>query len=59
MLLVIDVGNTNIVLGAMEGDKVVHHWRVTTAPRTTKPNQITISRTATTASVVKTNTTNS
>jgi type III pantothenate kinase len=35
MLLVIDVGNTNIVLGAMEGDKVVHHWRVTTAPRTT------------------------
>jgi type III pantothenate kinase len=35
MLLVIDVGNTNIVLGAMEGDRVVDHWRVTTAARTT------------------------
>ena len=35
MLLVIDVGNTNIVLGAMEGDRVVDHWRVTTTARTT------------------------
>jgi type III pantothenate kinase len=35
MLLVIDVGNTNIVVGAMEGDKVVESWRVSTTPRTT------------------------
>ncbi len=35
MLLVIDVGNTNIVLGAMRGAEVVHRWRVSTAPRTT------------------------
>ncbi len=35
MLLVVDVGNTNTVLGAMEGDEVRHSWRVTTAPRTT------------------------
>lgn len=35
MLLVIDVGNTNTVLGAFEGDEVVHRWRVTTGSRTT------------------------
>jgi len=35
MLLVIDVGNTNIVLGAMQGAEVVHRWRVSTVPRTT------------------------
>jgi len=35
MLLVVDVGNTNIVIGLMEGDAVAHQWRVTTAPRTT------------------------
>lgn len=35
MLLVIDVGNTNIVIGLMEGDEVLHHWRLTTSQRTT------------------------
>ncbi len=35
MLLVIDVGNTNTVIGAMDGDRVVQNWRVTTTPRTT------------------------
>jgi len=35
MLLVIDVGNTNTVLGAMRGDTVVERWRITTKPRTT------------------------
>ena len=35
MLLVIDVGNTNTVLGALVGDRVVERWRVTTKPRTT------------------------
>jgi type III pantothenate kinase len=35
MLLVIDVGNTNTVLGAFKGEKVVHRWRVTTGSRTT------------------------
>lgn len=30
MLLVIDVGNTNTVLGVYEGKKLVAHWRLTT-----------------------------
>ena len=30
MLLVIDVGNTNIVLGLMRGQQVVDRWRVST-----------------------------
>ena len=30
MLLVIDVGNTNTVLGVYEGEKLLHHWRVWT-----------------------------
>jgi len=30
MLLVIDVGNTNTVLGIYEGEKLLHHWRVWT-----------------------------
>lgn len=30
MLLVIDVGNTNIVLGVYEGDKLIQHWRLST-----------------------------
>lgn len=28
MLLAIDVGNTNTVLGVYEGDELIHHWRV-------------------------------
>ena len=35
MLLVIDVGNTNIVLGAFDGTTLAHHWRITTVSRTT------------------------
>ena len=35
MLLVIDVGNTNIVLGLMRGQEVVDRWRVSTKGRTT------------------------
>ncbi len=35
MLFVIDIGNTNIVLGAFEGDDLVVSWRMTTkTPRT-------------------------
>lgn len=35
MLLVIDVGNTNIVLGVYEGKKLIADWRLSTAvPRT-------------------------
>lgn len=35
MLLVIDVGNTNTVLGVLDGTRVVQHWRISTVPRTT------------------------
>jgi type III pantothenate kinase len=35
MLLGIDVGNTNTVIGALEGLEVAHLWRVTTQVRTT------------------------
>lgn len=29
-ILVLDVGNTNIVLGLYEGKELIHHWRMTT-----------------------------
>src|SRR5919197_6196541 len=32
MLLAIDVGNTNIVIGAYEGRKLLAHWRIETHP---------------------------
>src|ERR1700728_4415451 len=32
MLLTIDVGNTNTVLGVFDGDQVVEHWRIATVP---------------------------
>ncbi len=35
MLLTIDIGNTNTVLGVFEGDKLVHSWRVKTDTRGT------------------------
>ena len=35
MLLVIDVGNTNIVIGALEGERVRHRWRISSIERTT------------------------
>lgn len=30
MLLVFDIGNSNIVLGTYEGKKLAHHWRIST-----------------------------
>ncbi|MBN2418581.1 MAG: type III pantothenate kinase, partial [Deltaproteobacteria bacterium] len=30
MLLCIDVGNTNIVMGVLDKDKIIGHWRVRT-----------------------------
>ncbi len=30
MLLVFDVGNTNMVLGLYDGDKLEKHWRIHT-----------------------------
>ena len=44
MLLVIDVGNTNTVMGAMENGQVAHRWRVTTSQRTTDEFGILLSR---------------
>lgn len=35
MILVVDVGNTNTVVGAMQEGQVVHHWRISTMMRTT------------------------
>ena len=35
MLLTVDVGNTNTVLGVFEGDRLIKSWRVKTDPRTT------------------------
>jgi type III pantothenate kinase len=32
MLLTIDVGNTNTVLGLFDGDKIAEHWRISTVP---------------------------
>jgi type III pantothenate kinase len=32
MLLTIDVGNTNTVLGVFEGEQVIEHWRIATDP---------------------------
>lgn len=36
MLLVIDVGNTNIVMGIYQGERLVKDWRVRTERRTTE-----------------------
>lgn len=35
MLLTVDVGNTNTVLGIFEGEELIRSWRVKTDPRTT------------------------
>jgi len=35
MLLAIDIGNTNIVLGLYEGKKLITHWRLVTQPERT------------------------
>ena len=35
MLLTIDVGNTNTVLGVFDGEELAHSWRVKTDPRDT------------------------
>jgi type III pantothenate kinase len=32
MLLTIDIGNTNMVLGVFQGDTIVEHWRIATVP---------------------------
>jgi type III pantothenate kinase len=32
MLLTIDVGNTNTVLGVFDGEEVIEHWRIATDP---------------------------
>src|ERR1700761_9550978 len=32
MLLTIDIGNTNMVLGVFDGDTIIEHWRISTVP---------------------------
>jgi type III pantothenate kinase len=36
MLLVIDVGNTNTVMGIYDGDQLIHDWRIRTERNTTE-----------------------
>ncbi len=36
MILVLDVGNTNIVLGVFQDDQLIHHWRMETDRRKTE-----------------------
>jgi type III pantothenate kinase len=44
MLLTIDVGNTNTVLGVFDGEEVVEHWRIATDPvRTADELAVTLS----------------
>ncbi|MHB8157327.1 MAG: type III pantothenate kinase [Desulfocucumaceae bacterium] len=35
MVLVFDIGNTNIVLGVYEGNSLIEHWRISTATKRT------------------------
>ena len=35
-LLAVDVGNTNVVIGLFEGERIVQRWRVETQPRATE-----------------------
>src|SRR5437763_1712927 len=47
MLLTIDIGNTNTVLGVFDGDRVVEHWRIATIPdRTADALAVALSRRA-------------
>ena len=32
MLLTIDIGNTNTVLGVFDGETITEHWRIATVP---------------------------
>jgi type III pantothenate kinase len=36
MILVMDAGNSNIILGVYDQDKLVYHWRMQTDPRKTE-----------------------
>lgn len=36
MLLVMDVGNTNVVIGIFEGEKLCHQWRISTSRNKTE-----------------------
>ncbi|MBW1781567.1 MAG: type III pantothenate kinase [Deltaproteobacteria bacterium] len=35
MLFCMDIGNTNVVLGVTDGDRILHHWRIRTEKETT------------------------
>lgn len=42
MLLAIDVGNTNVTVGAFDGGKLAHLWRLATDPRKTADEYATV-----------------
>lgn len=44
MLLAIDVGNTHTVLGLLDGEKVVEHWRIATEARRTADEMMVVAR---------------
>ena len=35
MLITIDVGNTHTVIGIYDGERLIHHWRISTDPERT------------------------
>ena len=41
MLLVIDVGNTNAVIGVYDGSHLIQNWRIRTERRTTEDDIMT------------------
>jgi type III pantothenate kinase len=44
MLLAIDIGNTNTVLGVFDGDRIVHSWRIKTDSRNTADELVLVFR---------------
>ena len=36
MILVLDIGNSNIVLGVFQEERLIHHWRIETDRRKTE-----------------------
>ena len=53
MLLVLDVGNTNTVMGIYDGEKLINHWRLTSKKQTADEVGFTILGLLNSSSIVK------